>query len=232
MKQKLWRLLDLRDGRGLGFSIELFFLAVLQILSMSSSFDSELELTKVFYTGTLEVITSNWEKSKKSVGTQRILLELLCDLVIRSRGVFSDFSHPPLAYVVQMLLYLVGKMVEGHEGLHPHVNEVMDELEDDDLRNRIDNNLWDQALDAIGLPPSPRLHNHSGLEYRTHTNPTSLSSVHGGTLEHLLSILWGFTGTKVLGGLLFRTQNPRGGRTRLQRVVPRQGNVGGSLAEW
>ena len=148
MKRQLWRLLDLRNGRGLGFTIELFFLAVRQLLSTSSS--SELELTKVFYSGTFEVITSNWERSQNSAGTQRILLDILCDLVIRSRGVFSDFSYP--RYIVEMLLDLVGKMVKGHGGLNSHINEVIDELEDDTLRNRMDNTLRDEALDAI-LPP-------------------------------------------------------------------------------
>jgi len=152
MKRQLWRLLDLRDGRGLGFTIELFFLAVRQLSSASSS--SELELTPVFYTGTFEVITSNWERSK-SAGTQRILLDILCDLVIRSRGVFSDFPYPP--YIVEMLLDLVGKMVKGHGGLNPLINEVIEELEDEDIRNRMNNNLRDQALDTIGLPSDTTL---------------------------------------------------------------------------
>ena len=157
MKRQLWRLLDLRDGHGLGFTIELFFLAVRQ-LSFTSSL-SELESTKVFYTGTFEVITSNWEMSKSSAGTQRILLDLLCDLVIRSRGVFSDFFYP--SYIVEMLLDLVGKVVAGHGGLNPLINEIIEELEDDNLRNRMDNTLRDQALVAIGLPtdttpPAPR----------------------------------------------------------------------------
>ena len=114
-----------------------------------------MELTKVFYTGTFEVITSNWEKSKRSTGTQRILLDLLCDLVIRDRGVFSDFSYPP--YIVKMLLDLVGKMIGGHRGLNPHIDEVIEELEDETLRNRMDNNLRDRALVAIGLPPDTTL---------------------------------------------------------------------------
>jgi hypothetical protein len=147
MKRQLWRLLDLRDGRGLGFTTELFFLAVRQLSSTSSS--SELGLTEV-YTGTFEVITSHWERSKNSAGTQRILFDILCDLVIRSRGVFSDFSYP--RYIVEMLLDLVRKMVKGHGGLDPHINEVIDELEDDNLRNRMDNILRDQVLGAI-LPP-------------------------------------------------------------------------------
>ena len=149
MKRQLWRLLDLRDGRGLGFTIELFFLAVRQLSSTSSS--SELELTKVFYTGTFEVITSNWERSKNSAGTQRILLDILCDLVIQSRGVFSDFSYP--TYIVDMLLDLVEKMVKGHRDLNPHIDEVIEELDDETLRNRMDNSLRDRAMAAIGPPP-------------------------------------------------------------------------------
>ena len=149
-KRQLWRLLDLRDGRGLGFTIELFFLAVRQLSSTPLLASSELEVTKVFYTGAFEVIASNWKESKNSAGTQRILLDLLCDLVIRSRGVFSDSSYPP--YIVCMLLDLVEKMVEGHEGLNRLINEVIEELQDDNLRNRMDLSLRDQALDAIGLP--------------------------------------------------------------------------------
>jgi hypothetical protein len=144
MKRQLSRLLDLRDGGGLGFTIELFFLAVRQLSSTSSS----SELKEVFFTGTFNVITSNWEKSKDSTGTQRVLLDLLCDLVIQSRGVFSDFSYPP--YIVDMLLDLLGKMIAGHSrDSHPHVNDVIQELEDDSLWNRMDNSLRDKALDAI-----------------------------------------------------------------------------------
>jgi hypothetical protein len=143
MKRQLWRLLDLRDGGGLGFTIELFFLAVRQLSSTSSS----SELKRSFYTGTFKVITSNWENSN-SAGTQRVLLDLLCDLVIQSRGAFSNFSYP--TYLVDMLLDLVEKMVEGHSrDSHPHIDEVIQELDDDSLWNRMDNNLRDRALGAI-----------------------------------------------------------------------------------
>ena len=92
MKRQLYRLLDLRDGGDLGFTIELFYLAIRQLSSTISFKLSKLK--EVFYTGTFKVITSNWGKSKNSTGTQRILLDLLCDLV--------------------------GK-VEGHRGSHPHI---------------------------------------------------------------------------------------------------------------
>ena len=142
MKRLLWRLLDLRDGGGLGFAIELFFLTLRQLSPTPSS--SELQ---IFYTGTFQVITSRWKKSKNLTGTQGILLHLLCDLVIRSRGVFSDFHYPP--YIVDMLLDFVGKMVEGHDGKLHHVNDVIHELEDDGHQNRIDHVLRYRALRAI-----------------------------------------------------------------------------------
>ena len=151
MKRQTWRLMDLHEGGGFGFTIELFFLAIKQLLSTSSS----SELKKVFYAGTLKVITSNWEKSKNSPGTQRVLLDLLCDLVIRSRGVFSDFSYPP--DVVDMLLDLVEWMVNGHGGEHPHINDVIEELKDDNFWNRMDHSLRDRALSAIH--PSSDTHN-------------------------------------------------------------------------
>ena len=145
MKRQLWRLLDLRDGGGLGFTIELFFLSLRQLLSASLS--DEL---KDFFTGTFKVITSNWKKSKDSAGTQGILLDLLCDLVIRGRGVFSDLSYP--SYIVDMLLDLVGKMVKGHRGKHSYINDIIRELEDDDLRNCMDNHLQEEAMSVIGQP--------------------------------------------------------------------------------
>ena len=145
MKRQMWRLLDLRDGGGLGFTIELFFLALRQLPSLVSL----SELKREFYAGTFMAITSNWEKSKHSNGTQRVLLDILCDLVIRRRGVFSDFSYPP--YIVDMLLDLVGKMVKGHGGEYPHINDVIQELEDENLWNRMDNRLREEALRAIGV---------------------------------------------------------------------------------
>jgi hypothetical protein len=60
MKRQLWRLQDLRDGGGLGYMIELFFLSLRQLLSIPSSHESN----SAFYTGTFKTITSHWEESK------------------------------------------------------------------------------------------------------------------------------------------------------------------------
>jgi hypothetical protein len=61
--------------------------------------------------------------------------------------VFSDFSYPP--YIVDMLLDLVGKMVNGHGGEHSHINDVIQELKDENLLNRMDNRLREIALSTI-----------------------------------------------------------------------------------
>lgn len=151
MKRQLWRLLDLRDGHGLGFTTELFFLAIRQLELSSTSSLSELK--EVYYTGTFKVITSDWKNCKNSVGTLRILLELVCDLVIGSRGAFSNFSYPP--YIVEMLLELVGNMVEGHERFHGHIDDIIQELEEVNFRNPMNNDLRDKALNVIcPNPPS------------------------------------------------------------------------------
>ena len=145
MKRQLWRLLDLRDGHGFGFTIELFFLALRQFSRTPSS--SELE--KALFIGTFNVISSNWKKSKNSTGTQRILVDLLCDLVIQSRGVFSDFSYPQ--YIVKEFLDLVGNIVRGHGSSQTLINDIIQELEDENLRHRMDNDLRGKVLRAIGL---------------------------------------------------------------------------------
>ncbi|KAH9012449.1 hypothetical protein EDB84DRAFT_960623 [Lactarius hengduanensis] len=70
MERQLWRLQDLRDSGGFGFSIELFFLVLPQLLSMASSRDTQSTL----YIRTFKDIASNWRQHKGSIGTQRVVL--------------------------------------------------------------------------------------------------------------------------------------------------------------
>jgi hypothetical protein len=72
-QRQLWRMQDLRDGSGFGFTVELFFLALQQLLSTSSSPESHSAL----YMGTFRAITSDWSKYKDSLGTQKILLDIV-----------------------------------------------------------------------------------------------------------------------------------------------------------
>ncbi|KAH9172742.1 hypothetical protein EDB89DRAFT_2069411 [Lactarius sanguifluus] len=107
MIRQLWRLQDIRDGGGLGFTVELFFLSLKQLLSVPSLHESN----SVFYIGAFKIITSHWEETRESLGTQHILLNIICDLIIRDRGVFSNFSYPES--ITTMLLDMVGNMLQG-----------------------------------------------------------------------------------------------------------------------
>ena len=143
MTRQLWRLQDLRDGGGLGFTIELFFLALRRLSSASLS----PELKQDIYTGTFNVITSDWEKSRDSSGTQRILLNLVCDLIIKGRGVFSDFSYPE--YIVEMLLDLVRDMLDRHGYTQLHVNDPLEELVNVNPKDCTDRSLGRKALEKL-----------------------------------------------------------------------------------
>lgn len=51
---------------------------------------------------------------------------------------------------------LVDRMpvAKGHGGLYPHINDVINELEDENLRNRIDNSLEFRAEALAAIEPS------------------------------------------------------------------------------
>ncbi|KAH8994227.1 hypothetical protein EDB92DRAFT_313878 [Lactarius akahatsu] len=143
MKRQLWRLQDLRDGGGLGFTVELFFLSLRQVLSIPSSHESN----SIFYIGSFKTITSHWEVSKESLGTQHILLNIICDLIIRGRGAFSDFSYPES--ITAILLDTVGRMLQGYQGLDEHIRDAVREIESVDSRTCMDMGLRRKALAAI-----------------------------------------------------------------------------------
>jgi Family of unknown function (DUF6535) len=123
MQRQLWRLQDLRQhweemryGGGLGFTVELFFISLPQLLSRSSSRESHSAL----YTGTFRAITSDWSKHKHSLGTQKLLL----DIAMSRRDEF-DLIYP--AYIVDEFLLLLGNIFKGQTG--PHINGVREQFE-------------------------------------------------------------------------------------------------------
>jgi hypothetical protein len=120
MERQLWRLLDLRDAGGFGFLVELFFLVLAQLLSMAFSEDTHSAL----YIGTFRAITSGWRQHKDCIGTQRVLLNLICDIAIPNRGVIANRRYPE--YITNELLVLLGNMVEGQSG--SHIDDTMVEL--------------------------------------------------------------------------------------------------------
>ena len=119
MQRQLWRLEDLRDGGGLGFTVNLFFLAFDQLLSTSPSMESYSAL----YTGTFRAITSDWSKRKDSFGTQNILLD-----IAMSRLWEFGFRYP--AYIVDEFLVLLGKIFEGQTGTH--IDNARQQFESDE----------------------------------------------------------------------------------------------------
>jgi hypothetical protein len=143
MDRQLWRLQDLRDGRGLGFTIELFLLSLRKLLSMPSFHESN----SVYYIGAFKIITSHWEGSEESLGTHQILLNILCDLIIKGRGVFSDFSYPEP--ITSMFVYMVSFMLQGYSGPDEHIRDAVREIENVDTLVCMDMRLRRRAWVAL-----------------------------------------------------------------------------------
>ena len=113
---QLWRFQDLCFAGGLGFTVEIFFISLKELLSTSPSKDSQSTL----YTSTFRAITSDWREYRDSSGTQNILLHLISS----RRGLMSRFNYP--TYITDELLAFVGNMFRGQTG--PHIDKAMDAL--------------------------------------------------------------------------------------------------------
>jgi hypothetical protein len=142
MKRQLWRLQDLRDGGGLGFTIELFFLSLRQLYRYPHC--------------TNQIASSTSARSRYhvplggeqgSLGTQHILLNILCDLIIKGRGVFSDFSYPEP--ITSMFVDMVGNMLQGYTGPDEHIRDAVREIENVDSLICMDMKLRRRALAAL-----------------------------------------------------------------------------------
>jgi hypothetical protein len=141
MERQLWRLQDLCHGDGFGFSVELFFLALSRHFSTSSSQNSNPAL----YIGTFKVITSDWRQHKHSIGTQRVILDLVCDIASYGRGIFSDHDYP--SYITEELLVLLRNMVEGQSG--SHIDDALEELNDPSTWIDEDSGFASEAIEII-----------------------------------------------------------------------------------
>ena len=116
MHQLLWRLQDLSDGGGFGSSVEIFFLALRQLLSTSSSEASQSAL----YIRTFRALTSDWRLYKDCIGTQRLLLHA----VASSHGIFTYFPFPE--FITDELLVLLRNVLDKQTG--PHIDDAMQQL--------------------------------------------------------------------------------------------------------
>jgi hypothetical protein len=116
--RQVWRMQDLSGGGGLGFTVELFFLVFKQLLSTSSSKESHSGL----YVGTFRAITSDWSKYKISLGTQRLLL----NMVTPHHGIIFSFDYPD--YITDEFLAFLGDILDGQTG--SHIDDVVQQLTD------------------------------------------------------------------------------------------------------
>ena len=121
MERQLWRLEDLGIG-AFGFTLELYFLSLRQILPTFTSRPSETHVS--FYISAFKAITSDWEQFKRSRGTLQIVLNLVLDIAVRDRGIFSNFEYP--SYIRWALLGLLDAMVKGEAS--PYIDDAMAEL--------------------------------------------------------------------------------------------------------
>jgi hypothetical protein len=122
MERQLYRLQDWRDGGGFGFWVELSFPVVHQILKIPLSSDAHFSLI----IGLFKTITYNWRQHKHSIGTQRVILNIICDMAIYDRGPLSDLIFP--SYLIDELLVLVDNMMDGQSG--SHIDASLKELDD------------------------------------------------------------------------------------------------------
>ncbi|KAH8985099.1 hypothetical protein EDB92DRAFT_1884243, partial [Lactarius akahatsu] len=122
MERQLYRLQDFRDGGGFGYWVEYFFLVTQQHLYIPLS----PEAHSAIIVGTFRTITSEWRQYKHSIGTQRVILNLICDLAILDHGLLSDVAFP--RYLTDELLILLGNMLEGQSG--SHIDDAMKKMED------------------------------------------------------------------------------------------------------
>jgi len=123
MEKQLWRLQDLSVGGAFGFTLELYFLTLRQLLPASTS--SSREFT-AFYIGALKDITSDWKQYKASLGTQKIILNLICDIGVRDRGIFSNYPYPD--DITTELVGLLCKMIQERES--DYIRDAMEEFRD------------------------------------------------------------------------------------------------------
>jgi hypothetical protein len=118
LRREVWRLQDLCEGCGLGFTVELLFLARKQLLSTSSSRESHSAL----FAGTLRAITSDSNKYKTPLGTQKLLL----DWVVSDNNIVFGPTDTYPDPVIDEFLRLLAIVLKGQEG--PHIVETVEQL--------------------------------------------------------------------------------------------------------
>lgn len=127
---------DLGDGGGLGCTVELFFLALDQLLSTSSEEESRFAL----YMGAFQTIISDWRKHRHSLGAQNLLL-----YITWSRPDGFGGKYP--SCIIDAFLELLCNCFEG---------QTLSRIDEIEQQLRCEANVprqwfWDRMLEAIGI---------------------------------------------------------------------------------
>ena len=144
LRREVWRLQDLCEGGGLGFTVELFFLARKQLLSTSLS----KEYHSALLIGTFKAITSDSQSSdyKSSLGTQQLLL----DLVLSDNNIIFGPTDTYPDNIIDEFFSLLGTVLKGQSGLH--IEDVVRQLTDEKLGSystAMRRAFYQKALDVI-----------------------------------------------------------------------------------
>ena len=137
MVRQLWRLQDLSVGGAFGFTLELYFLVLRKLLPSSASSGRDSGEFATFYMGAFKAITDDWEDYVRSPGTIQIILNLVCDICVPDRGIFSNFRYPDI--IMMELVATLRKMISGRpspyiEAAKNELRDVVSTLDDKDFR--------------------------------------------------------------------------------------------------
>ncbi|KAI0261933.1 hypothetical protein BC834DRAFT_412216 [Gloeopeniophorella convolvens] len=117
-ERRYWRIWDWSESSGFGSVVELFFITLQHVLENPGGTFTESRY--IFYTLTFRALTSDWQRHKYSKATQRVLLDLLCDILIPGRGIVSH-SFPQ--WVMVEFLALAKNILQGARG--SHIDDVL-----------------------------------------------------------------------------------------------------------
>ena len=144
MERQLWRLFDLRESGGFGLSVELFFLVLANQLSMAPSQDT----LSTHYIGTIRSIRSGWIKHTRSIGTLRVILNLICDIALPESGVFYDGPNFPSDITTELLI-LLENITGGWSSSRQHFEDAMTQLDAGVTQFQKDPLFFSKALELV-----------------------------------------------------------------------------------
>jgi len=147
IKTQLWRLQDLRDG-GLVYMLELFISAIRPSKAAASHHSS-----RPLYIGTFRSITANWKECRHAIWTQRLLVNLLRQVLPQNDD--SPVDEVP-GYIIDEFLSFVGNVLEKKKG--SHVNDAIAMIRAYDLLRGGTQEIAQKAIATISPPKPPKRH--------------------------------------------------------------------------